>query len=57
MLDNKSSIPKGQYYGGSEHFSYNNDLAYHARPAMRSEHVQNMVKRAEKTMSESPFKG
>ncbi len=57
MPENKSSSPKGPYYDGRTHFSYNNDLAYHVRPALRSEHVQNMVKRAQQTMSESPFNG
>jgi hypothetical protein len=57
MPENKSNSPKGPYYGGHTHFSYNNELAYHSRPAMRSDTVQSMVKRAEKTLSETPFKG
>lgn len=56
MPQNKSKSPKGPYYDGHTHFSYNQDLAYHARPYYGSQTLKNMVDRAEQTMTDNQFK-
>lgn len=57
MPENRKDRPKGPYYDGRAHFSYNNDLAYNTHSFMAHETVQGMVKRAEKSMADNQFKG
>lgn len=57
MSQNKSRSPKGPYYDGHTHFSYNNDLAYHARPYCGSQTFKNMSEKAEQAMADNQIKG
>lgn len=56
MPQNKSKSPKGPYYDGHTHFSYNHDLAYHARPYYGVQTFKDMSERAEQIMTENQFK-
>ena len=57
MPEGNKSGPKGPYYDGREHFSYNNDLVHHEHQYRAHETVKGMVKRAEQSMANNQFKG
>lgn len=57
MPEDKNKNSKWSYYNGHTHFSYDNSLAYHARPYMGSSTVEDMVKKAEQCMADNQFKG
>lgn len=57
MPEDKNKNSKWSYYSGHTHFSYDNNLAYHARPYMGSSTVEDMVKKAEQCMADNQFKG
>jgi hypothetical protein len=57
MAENKKGgVPRGPYFDGKAHFSYNKDLVYHPHQFKAHETVQGMVQRAEQSMAENQFK-
>lgn len=55
MAENKKGGPKGPYYTGSTHFSYNDSLVYRQHHFKAHETIQDMVRRAEQAMDNNKF--
>ncbi|HEX2939123.1 MAG TPA: hypothetical protein VHO66_09435 [Ruminiclostridium sp.] len=55
MPENRKGGPRGPYYSGRTHFSYNDNLVYRPHSFKAHETVQDMVKRAEQVMEENRY--
>jgi hypothetical protein len=57
LAENKKVESRGAYYTGKPRFSYNNDPVCHTHHFKAHETVQDMVKRAQQSMSDNQFNG
>jgi len=55
MPENKKGGPKGPYYTGHTHFSYNDSLLHRTYHFRAHETVQDMIRRAEEEMERNKY--